>query len=140
MDIRLSDHFTKDELCRSTTARKLGIINEPSEQELKNLQILCLQVLEPARKEFGHALFVTSGYRCKALNKAVGGVPSSYHVLGKAADLAVNDYETAKKLASILQKQTLTDVVLVEVSRKCLWVHVQWSLKPRHIVNYHYNA
>jgi hypothetical protein len=33
---------------------------------------------------------VTSGYRCPKLNQAVGGVSTSQHVEGKAADIAVS--------------------------------------------------
>lgn len=138
--MQLSEHFTIEEMTRSATAAKLNINNTPGPQELKNLQILCLQVLEPVRKELGRPLTVTSGYRCKALNKAVGGVPGSYHVMGMAADLACNNYASAKHLADALNNQVLTDLVLVEFSRRCIWVHCQWSLHPRHKVDYHYKA
>lgn len=140
MDIKLSEHFTYDEMTRSNTAKRLGIINTPGPKELKNLQILCLQVLEPARNEIGHPLIVTSGYRCKALNKAVGGVAGSYHVMGMAADLRIRDEEEGRRLVDALQKQTLCDMVLLELTRNSMWVHVQYSTRPRHIARYHYNA
>lgn len=138
--MQLSEHFTLEEMTRSATAVRLKINNNPGPDEVKNLQILCLQVLEPARKELRVPMTITSGYRCKALNNAVGGVTGSYHVMGKAADIAVNSYAFAKHLADALNNQALTDIVLVEVSRKSIWVHVQWSLHPRHKIDYHYNA
>lgn len=140
MEINLSEHFTYEEMTRSNTARHLRINNTPGPKELKNLQILCMQVLEPARKEYGRPIIVNSAYRCKALNKAVGGVPNSYHIMGMAADLHVKDEKEGIRLLELLNKQTLTDMVLFEFSRKSFWLHVQFSLKPRHIARYHYNA
>lgn len=143
----LSEHFTLEEMTASETARRLRIANEPGIAELKNLQILCQQVLEPARKIIHTPLLITSGYRCKRLNQAVGGVSNSYHLQGRAADIMilgrdkVSMAEYAANLADALNKQPLTDVVLIEHSRGGKqWVHVQWSTKPRHHINLDYKA
>lgn len=142
--MQLSENFTLEEMTRSETARKLRILNTPPAQEMKNLQILCQQVLEPARKIVGRPLIITSGYRCKQLNKAVGGVANSYHIQGRAADILVNGEDDDAKLrqsrdlANALNLQPLTDLVLCEYSPYSMWVHVQWSSKPRHKVNLHY--
>lgn len=133
-------------MTRSETASKLHILNMPNEQETKNLQILCQQVLEPARLIVRRPLIITSGYRCKQLNKAVGGVANSYHLQGRAADILINNEDEdaktrqARELADALDQQPLTDLVLCEYSRYSMWVHVQWSTKPRHKVNLHYPA
>lgn len=124
-------------MTRSNTARRFGIKNEPNDFELKNLQILCQQVLEPARCIVGHALHINSGFRCKELNKKVGGVANSYHLAGKAADIAVSKDDDVQLLCDALNYQPLTDLVLVEHAAST-WVHVQWSTKPRHIVTYNY--
>lgn len=143
--MQLSEHFTLEELTRSDTAKRLRIMNEPSQTELKNLQILCQQVLEPARNVVGKPLVITSGYRCKQLNRAVGGVANSYHIQGRAADILVNAPSDTKNLyektlADALNAQPLTDMVLCEHTSLSCWVHVQWSTRPRHIVNYNYSA
>lgn len=140
MNTYLSEHFSFSEMTRSETAKRLGITNQPNEVETRNLKVLCSQVLEPARKKFGKPLHISSGFRCKQLNRAVGGVAASYHVQGRAADINRLTFDDALTLANILNEQLLTDVVLVEVSRAALWVHVQWSPNPRHILNKHYNA
>ena len=75
----LSEHFTINEMTASETARKFRIDNTPPDSALKNLKILCSQVLEPARAKFGQPLTITSGYRCLKLNRLVGGQPNSYH-------------------------------------------------------------
>lgn len=137
----LSEHFSLEELTRSATAQKLGIVNSPNDDELKNLQILCLQVLEPARRAAGNKPFhISSGYRCKELNRQVGGVPGSYHVMGRAADIVCYNSQRARKVADCLNMQPLTDLVLIEVSKSSMWIHVQWSTHPRHKCNYHYSV
>lgn len=137
----LSDHFSLEELTRSWTAAKYNINNNPGPEELKNLQILCLQVLEPTRKSMGgYPITINSGYRCKALNALVGGSPNSYHIQGKAADIAVSSYDYAKKLANALNKCPLTDIVLIEIAKSSIWVHCQISfVNPRHKINYGYH-
>ena len=87
MDIQLSEHFKLSEFTKSSVATARGIDNVPSIQEVSNLQQLCLHVLEPLREHFGIPIKVTSGYRCPDLNAAVGGVHTSQHVRGEAADI-----------------------------------------------------
>ena len=43
--------------------------------------------LEVLREWAGVPLYVNSGYRCPAHNKAIGGSPRSQHKTGKAADI-----------------------------------------------------
>lgn len=76
--VKLSEHFTLEELIRSDTAKRLGIDNKPSLAQIGRMAWLAENVLEPTRKEFG-PMFVTSGYRCPRLNKAVGGASNSAH-------------------------------------------------------------
>lgn len=144
--MQLSDHFSLEELTHSETARRYKIGNEPTDQEVKNLQILAQQVLEPARAIVGKPLVISSGYRSKRLNQIVGGAKNSYHLQGKAADIIINTEDEHEKLtltrdlADALNKQPLTDIVLCEYSKTSMWVHVQWSTIPRHKINYHYKA
>lgn len=84
-------YFTIKELCASSKANELGIKNEPSKQALVNLESLVLNILDPLRAAWGGGIIVTSGYRSVALNKAVGGSPSSAHRNGLAADIVPAD-------------------------------------------------
>ena len=85
--MQLSPHFTLQELTRSATAERLGIPNAFTADVVDNLQRLCSEVLEPLRAHLGHPITINSGYRCSALNKAVGGVQNSFHMKGRAADI-----------------------------------------------------
>lgn len=84
---RLSPHFSLAELTHSETAQRLGIDNTPNDATLLNLSRLANTVLEPARAVCRVPLAVNDGYRCPAVNAAVGGVHDSQHELGLAADV-----------------------------------------------------
>ena len=85
----LSKHFTLQEMTRSDTATRLGICNDPGIDAISNLQNLCQTVLEPLREYARQPVRISSGYRCRALNRAVGGVRNSRHIHGEAADIAM---------------------------------------------------
>lgn len=85
--MKLTTHFTLEEFIRSNTATRLKITNLPNKQQIANLLELCREVLEPIREAYGKPIIVTSGYRCPELNKAVGGVATSEHLQGMAADI-----------------------------------------------------
>ena len=138
--LMLSEHFSIDEFVVSATAIAMGIENSPGSIELANLRFLCREVLEPARKVIGEPIHITSGYRCLALNRAVGGVAQSYHVRGLAADIHIESTAHASRLADALNAQPYCDLILVEHAQGASWLHVQArKLSPRHRVNLDYN-
>ncbi|MBW4653989.1 MAG: hypothetical protein KME20_13275 [Kaiparowitsia implicata GSE-PSE-MK54-09C] len=84
--MKLSKYFTLAEMTFSQTALRRGINNTPGPSEIKNLQVLCEEVLDPVREQFGKAITPNSGYRSEELNLAIGGARSSQHIArGKAA-------------------------------------------------------
>lgn len=89
--MKLSENFSLSEFTRSDTADRLGIDNTPSGEVVANLTELCRAVLQPLREAWGEPLRINSGYRCPALNKAVGGVKTSQHVTGNACDIVASN-------------------------------------------------
>lgn len=85
--MQLSEHFHLSEFMRSDTARENGWPNRPPPDAVRRLHMLCLRVLEPLRRAVGHPISVSSGYRSPQLNQAIGGSPTSQHILGEAADI-----------------------------------------------------
>jgi hypothetical protein len=87
----------------SQTAARMGIDNTPTPEILKNLKIMAAK-LEEIRSLLGVPVLVSSGYRCPALNKAVGGSKGSAHMLGLAADFTAPSFgtvlQTARKIAA----------------------------------------
>lgn len=70
-----------------------------------NIKALVDKVIQPLRDAWGKPLAINSGYRCPEVNKAVGGVPTSQHTKGEAADVCPflpnghGDIETVRQLA-----------------------------------------
>lgn len=88
--VKLSDNFSLEEFLWSETADRLGIDNAPPQEAIANMSLLCQRVLELLRLMVGsRPVKVTSGYRCLALNRAIGSGDSSQHILGEAADLHI---------------------------------------------------
>lgn len=126
-------HFTLTELTRSATARRLGIDNTPSPEAVAALTQLVDNVLDPLREAWGAPLYVTSGYRCPALNRAVGGVPHSQHILGQAADVTTGTIDGNRRLWQLLQSLKLpVDQVINEQGYR--WLHI--SHGPRNRCHY----
>ena len=80
-------YFSIEELVKSASAERLVIDNTPPRAAQRMLTILVEQLLDPIRRRYGAPIIVTSGYRCPALNTAVGGVANSHHIVGSAADI-----------------------------------------------------
>lgn len=128
----MGKYFTIRELSKSTTATQLGINNTPSKDIEANLTKLIDKVLDPLREAYGKPIIVTSGYRCPALNKAVGGSASSQHMTGQAVDIrTVQDTpEENKKLFDLAQQLNLPyDQLINEYNFD--WVHISCSPKNR---------
>ena len=123
-------YFTIEELTRSTTARQRGIDNTPSQQVIDNLTALVNNVLDPLRQAWGKPIHVNSGYRCPALNKAVGGVPHSQHMLGEAADITTGSRDGNRRLWQLLQRLNLpVDQVINEHNYQ--WLHISHGPRNR---------
>jgi len=90
----LSPHFTLGEFLRSDTAERhadwLEAQYSPDAAVQSNLSYLVATALEPIRTTFGYPIRISSGYRCAAVNAAVGSTDRSQHLLGQAADCQVD--------------------------------------------------
>jgi len=98
--MKISEHFNLSEFTYSRVAVANGIDNSPPDEVAERLRRLAIRLLEPVRVYCGEPLFVTSGYRCPALNKMVGGVAGSQHLTGEAVDIYMPDMN---KLRAFLQ-------------------------------------
>ena len=123
--MKLTKNFSLEEMYRSETARRCGIDNKPQTEEVvENLRALCTEVLQPLRDHLGKPVVVSSGYRCKDLNKKVGGVENSQHLKGEAADIKVRDREELIDVMRYIMDETDFDQLIREKSGSTEWVHV----------------
>jgi Uncharacterized protein conserved in bacteria len=119
-------YFTIDELCSSPTATAEKINNTPTSVVKSNLVGLVNNVLDPLREAYGKPIHVNSGYRCPALNKAVGGVSNSEHLTGNAADISIGGPKENKMLFYLIQKLNLPFRQLLW-EHGGTWVHVSYN-------------
>jgi hypothetical protein len=124
-------YFTLEELTKSNTALAYAIDNTPPASCVENLHRL-MDYLDLVREAYGKPIRVSSGYRCPQLNALVGGVSSSQHKQGLAADLVVPDLE---HLMDVIRKLGGFDQLIDErPGGGSRWVHVsiaQEGGKPR---------
>jgi zinc D-Ala-D-Ala carboxypeptidase len=129
---KITKNFSLKELIKSDKAVKLNINNEPSEEVIGNLIALCENTLQPIRDLVGYPITITSGFRCPALNKAVGGVSNSQHVIGQAADFKIpvlwRIFGRLEKVFKQIQDSTIPyDQLILEPT----WIHVSYSKTNR---------
>lgn len=114
------------ELTRSVTAEAKKIDNTPTPEAEANLKKLISNVLDPLRKAYGNPITVTSGYRSPRLNAAVGGVKTSQHQRGQAADITAGSPEENKKLFDLARELNLPFCQLID-EKKYKWVHISYD-------------
>lgn len=127
------NHFTLSELKKSVTADKLGINNNIPLSIIPNLELLITQVLNPIAEFMNKPIFVNSGYRCPLLNKAVGGVPGSQHVLGHAADITTRSRENDLIMEQYIEDNIVFDQMIVYKN----FIHISYkAVGNRHQIIY----
>lgn len=120
-------YFTIKELCKSSEATRLGIKNEPTEAQERNIKALIDNVLDPLREAWGGPIIVNSGFRCITLNSVVGGAPTSQHKEGEAADIETPNRSktTNKALFELILKMKLPfDQLINEYDYD--WLHISY--------------
>ena len=132
---KISEHFTMFDVVNSATALARKIDNRPTAQVVTNATALIKNVLEPIRNHFNSPLNVNCMYRSPNLNKAVGGVSTSQHVKGQAADITVNNH-SIQEVFNYIKKNLVYDQLIQEGT----WIHISFSLiknrkQPLKLVN-----
>lgn len=131
--MRLSPHFSLEELTRSDYALRHGLDNTPAPwivEKLKNTA----RGLERVRDLFGCRVIVSSGYRSPAVNRGAGGSEKSQHMKGEAADIEVPAYGPPRDICHMILKYADTidfDQLILEFDA---WCHVSFSDHPRRSV------
>jgi zinc D-Ala-D-Ala carboxypeptidase len=125
--MNLTEHFTLEEMISSPTASRMGFNEQqlPETDTVENLMNLCENILEPLRIAIGKPIMVSSGYRCKRLNKFIAGAKKSMHMLGQAAD--INEFTLGNKALfdKILELKLPFDCLINEFNYD--WIHVSYN-------------
>ena len=125
----ISKHISYNEAIRSDTALRLQIENKPNEYELSNMVITAEKIFEPLRKWVGGPIKVTSFFRCKELNKAIGGAKRSQHMEGRAMDLDDTfGHKTNAEMYKFIKENLNFDQLIWEfgTDENPNWIHVSY--------------
>lgn len=130
--MKLSEHLDLSEVTRSDSAKRKGISNEPTPEHLENFKKLAENIFEPIRKHFGVPIHLSSGYRSKALNAAIGGSATSQHCTGEAIDIDMDGSAngvTNKMVFDYIKANLNFDQLIFEFGTKDApdWVHVSYE-------------
>lgn len=120
-------HFSFQEFEKSDTAYRHGMDNTSPEPVRRNIAALVDKVLDPLREVWGKPIIVNSGYRSPQLNKAVGGVPTSMHLTGHAADITAGSPEDNKRLYQLAKQMKLPYFELIGKKYNYKWLHISYN-------------
>lgn len=133
----ISKYFTIEELIASQTAARKRIDNSPTLEHLGNLKRTAMRA-DIVRDMLGHPMIVSSGYRCAALNVAVGGSKTSSHTQGHAIDFTCPGFGTARQVFDALKKSGIKfDQLILEYPESPgAWVHIGFAepMRNQHLV------
>lgn len=119
--MKISEHFTSEELSFSATAARLGLNNTPNAIVITNLDRIAVLMEKIRTLLGGRPILVHSGYRSTQVNQAVGGVTTSAHCLGLACDFDCCEFGTPYEIAMAILKSGIEyDQLILEYG----WVHV----------------
>jgi hypothetical protein len=128
--MQISKHLSLAEVSRSETAKRKGINNTPSGEHLENFKKLAENIFEPIREHFGVPIHISSGYRSKELNSAIGGSATSDHCVGSAIDIdQENSSITNNQVFNFIKDNLKFKQLIAEfpVNGQLSWVHVAYN-------------
>jgi len=100
--MKLTHNFSKSEFeCKSGEEMPLDV--------LENVKLLAIQ-LQKIREYVGKPIRINSAYRSEAHNEAIGGVKTSQHILGKAADITIDTF-TPDEVVSIIENMLTNEML-----------------------------
>jgi len=128
--MRLSDHFTLEELTASDTAERLGIDNTPPREVVDALQDTAAR-LEDVRALLNAPMHISSGYRSRKLNTKIGGSSSSAHMSGRAVDFVCRGFGDPLHIVREIKASQVAFDQLIQEGNNPGWVHISFDPQMR---------
>ena len=130
--MKLSKNFSLAELTKSQTAERMGLDNNPNEDETENLRLLCERVLQPVRDHFDDVVTISSGYRNEILSQKIGSSSKSQHCKGMAADFEIFGVPN-NEVSDWIKENLMFDQLILEYFEpgqpNSGWVHVSYVIE-----------
>ena len=129
--MKLSKNLSLGEFTNSQTAKRRGIDNTPTIEHLEAAKALAENIFQPMRDHFGKPIWISSGYRSKALNEAIGGSKTSQHSKGEAIDIDMDhrDGPQNEDIFYYIKEHLDFDQLIWEfgTDERPSWVHVSYK-------------
>lgn len=120
-------YFTFTELERSEAAVRYGLDNTAPDEARANMARLVDELLDPLRQAWGRPLHVNSGYRSAEVNRIVGGVSTSHHLRGMAADITTGNSVDNRRLYELAQRLGLRFTQMIGRKYDFAFVHLSYE-------------
>ena len=131
--MKLSENLSLSEVIKSNTAIRKGIDNHPTQEHLEALEDIADNIFQPIREHFKVSIGISSGYRSRKLNEAIGGSKNSQHSKGEALDLDADMYGkiTNKQIFDFIKDNLVFDQLIWEfgTDNEPNWVHVSFTTR-----------
>lgn len=123
--MKLSEHLDLVEVTRSEYAKRNGINNMPNAEYTENLIELAKKIFEPIRVHFNKPIHISSGFRSKLLNAAIGGAKNSQHTKGQAIDIDQGNRKENMEIFDFIKDNLEFDQLINEFGYD--WIHVSYN-------------
>lgn len=118
--MKLTEHFSLEEMTVSEIASRFHIDNTPNDQTIKNLTRLA-KLLEEVRLLINKPIHINSAYRSIEVNGKLGSKSNSQHTVGCAADITVNGMTPDEVVKAVVNSNIKYDQIIREFNS---WVHI----------------
>jgi hypothetical protein len=125
MTTQLTAHFALEELA-CTQHREID--NRPPPDVAATLRTTAARMEEVRRLLGGRVISISSGYRCPALNRVVGGATTSAHLGGHAVDFNCYGFGDPQAVCRAIAQSDLAFDQLIEEGT---WTHVSFDPRMR---------
>jgi hypothetical protein len=136
--MKLTEHFSLEELTRSDYAIRHGIDNPPPNDLLASA-IMLADGLERVRAVLSVPIYIKSGYRGPKVNAAIGGSSSSQHMKLQAADFVPIGMDLMDAMQSIVDHEEF--IAFDQLIYEGQWIHASFSTEYRgDVLRAHFNG
>ena len=129
--LQISEHISYAEAIYSDTAKREGINNYFTQEQLVRMKLVAEKVYERVVAYLGVPVYISSFFRNSVLNAFLGGSDTSQHVLGEAMDLDADFYDriTNKQIFDYIKDNLEFDQLIWEkgTDEEPSWVHVSYT-------------
>ena len=128
--MKITPHFTFEELTATNHQELLEKNRTIAQQNTAAMWHLAL-FAEQVRAILNVPIRVTSGFRCEALNNAVGGSKTSQHTLFQALDIIPMSMDIEDAYEELVDSDMLYGQLILE---KGTWIHISMGYKRENLI------